>query len=349
MNSNPILIQDFESVYSSLGGILEVMKNKKLLITGSSGMIGSCILSFFSHLNETYKFNIEIVGLSRSVPRFKLSGVTYLQGDVSNITIEGHSFHYIIHAASLASPIYYGSQPIETLLPNVLGTINLLKLAERCPLECFLFISSSEVYGSHAEELEQIEESDYGAIDPLKLRSCYAESKRMGENLCASWHHQKKIPVKIVRPFHTYGPGLKRNDGRVFADFIYNAVDNLDINLTSKGEARRAFCYLADALEAILLVLVKGEIGEAYNVGNPSQEVSIFDFANKVKDLDETKTLKLTVIEREDPLSYIASKVTKNTPSIKKISVLGWFPKTDLNQGLKRTIEFIKISERGPL
>ena len=143
--------------------------------------------------------------------------------------------HFIVHAASQASPKYYGTDPVGTLSANVLGTYHLLNLAATHRVEAFLFFSSGEVYGQVAPERIPIRETDYGYLDPTDVRSCYGESKRMGETMCVAWAHQFGVPAKIVRPFHTYGPGMRLDDGRVFADFVADIVHDRDIVLKSDG------------------------------------------------------------------------------------------------------------------
>jgi nucleoside-diphosphate-sugar epimerase len=165
----------------------------------------------------------------------------------------------------------------------------------------------------------------------------------MGENLCVSWFHQKNIPVKIIRPFHTYGPGLKQNDGRVYADFIYSILENRNIVLNSRGEAKRAFCYMSDAIAGILLVTLNGKAGEAYNLGNPSEEWSIYEAAMKATECYPERRLKVTVIDDQIVSGYIKSRVIRNCPDIKKINALGWKPEVTLIEGFKRTIKYTEL------
>lgn len=345
MNLNPILKADFETIYEQYNSDFQSLKNQSVLITGANGMIAKYLVAFLSYLNSDHRFNLKITGLVRSLPETKIDGVEYLVGDVCHYDLKSVNCDHIIHSASLASPIYYGSTPIETSLPNIEGTINLLRRSESLNLKSFVFISSSEVYGAFEKDKEGIEESEYGVLDPMNQRSCYAESKRMGENLCVSWHSQKKIPTKVVRPFHTYGPGLRRNDGRVYADFIYSIVDQKDITLNSKGEAKRAFCYMSDAIAGIILVMLKGKSGEAYNLGNPSQEWSIYEAAVKATEAYPERDLKVTINENNVGTGYLKSKVLRNCPSIKKIQALGWNPQVSLVDGYRKTVRFIEMEK----
>lgn len=342
---NIILKKDFDHIFERYKLDLEAIKNQHVLITGVNGMIANYLANFLSYLNSQHNFGITLTGLAKKLPQNRVPDVNYLVGNVCDFNFQEHTFDHIIHSASLASPIYYGSNPIETSLPNVEGTINLLRRSESLMLKSFVFLSSSEVYGTFRGNKSGIDEAEYGTVDPMNQRSCYAESKRMGENLCVSWFHQKKIPVKIIRPFHTYGPGLRKDDGRVFADFIYSILDKKDIVLNSRGEAKRAFCYLSDAVGGILLVMLKGKSGEAYNLGNPYEEWSIFEAAVKATQAYPDRNLKVTINENYIGSGYLKSKVLRNCPAIKKIQSLGWTPNVSLLEGFRRTVQFIEFEE----
>jgi nucleoside-diphosphate-sugar epimerase len=248
---------------------------------------------------------------------------------------------FIIHAASQASPKYYESDPIGTLSTNTIATMQLLELAKNLKTEGFLYFSSSEIYGQFANT--PTKETDYGYIDPTAIRSCYAESKRMGENMCVAWHHQYGVPTKIVRPFHTYGPGMKLDDGRVYADFVSNAVKGTDIEVKSDGLAKRSFCYIADATAGFWMVLLKGSNAEAYNVGNPDGNISILDLANLISGLDVEKKMKVIFKQRSASESYLTSPVLITCPDISKIKTLGWNPITTIEDGFRKTIESYKL------
>jgi len=227
---------------------------------------------------------------------------------------------------------------VGTFGPNTLGTYHLLRLAERAGARALLFFSSSEVYGQVDDDGLALREDTVGRVDPTALRSCYAESKRAGETLCVCFHSQHGVPVRIVRPFHTYGPGMRLDDGRVFADFVSDVVHNRDIVLRSAGDARRTFCYAADATAGFFTVLLKGEPGQAYNVGNPDAEVSVLQLAETLVGLFPDK--HLSVVRRQRPArdGYIPSAVGRNLPDITKVRALGWRPRTDIEEGFSRTV-----------
>ena len=159
----------------------------------------------------------------------------------------------------------------------------------------------------------------------------------MGENICVSYFTQYGVKAKIVRPFHTYGPGMLLDDGRVFADLVSNIVNKQNITLNSDGSARRAFCYLTDATIGFLTVLLNGEEGAVYNVGNPDEEHSILDLANILVNLYPEFNLEV-ILNKPSNTDYLKSSITRNSPNIDKIKKLNWIPTTTVQEGFKRTV-----------
>jgi len=186
--------------------------------------------------------------------------------DVSEPVQLHEKISIIIHAASQASPRYYGIDPVGTLKANTLGTANMLDLAKNCGAKRFLYISSGEVYGVLDGSLNVITESYTGNVDITNVRSCYAESKRMGETMCVCWSHQYRFHVNMLRLSHTYGPGIGLDDGRVFGDFVKNGIHNEDIVLNSDGKTKRRFVYITDMIAGLFRVLFYGENGHAFNI-----------------------------------------------------------------------------------
>jgi UDP-glucuronate decarboxylase len=246
---------------------------------------------------------------------------------------------FVIHAASKASPKFYGLDPVGTMGANTFGTHYVLEYARQSESQSVLFFSSGEVYGIPTDPDLPVTEDKYGYLDPTSVRSCYAESKRCGETMCVSWAHQFNVPAVIVRPFHTYGPGMALDDGRVFADFVADAVASRDITLKSDGLDIRPFCYLADATSGFLHVLMKGVRGVAYNVANPQGEVTIRALAEIVAGLNPEKRLKVIRSSEGATLGYLKSPLRRALPSIDRITALGWSPTTSVAEGFRRTIE----------
>lgn len=160
----------------------------------------------------------------------------------------------------------------------------------------------------------------------------------MGETICISWFRQYNIPIKIIRPFHTYGPGMKIGDGRAFVDFAFNIINSENIDIRSDGTAIRSYCYLKDATLAYFYILFKGENGQAYNVGNPYEQYSIKELAQILIDLFPQKKLSIIQNPEYNDENYKQSSINRCVPNIEKIRKLGWNPKTDVMSGFFRTI-----------
>jgi len=308
-------------------------------------------LSYDPKYNIAYiqKLNVRVVAVVRNYHRFsqkfkrhlERSDLICIEEDINNPLDLPHKVDYIIHAASQASPKYYAKDPVGTLSANILGTAHLLELARSHQVEGFLYFSSAEVYGDAT--CTPTAETDYGYLDPLAVRSCYAESKRMGENMCVSWHHQYGVPAKIVRPFHTYGPGMRLDDGRVYADFVGDVVNNRDIVLKGDGSARRSFCYIADATAGFWMALLSGENGQAYNIGNPDADISIRDLAGLISGLYPEKSISVVCEDRKKIEGYLPSLISVICPDITRARNLGWLPVTSLENGFRKTIESYQL------
>jgi nucleoside-diphosphate-sugar epimerase len=346
---NQVVAEDLERIVAS-DLPWSVFEGRTVLITGANGFLPAYMLETLLYLNEaSHKHRAQrtkVIGLVRNRAK-AMSRLSYYQDrddlqlieqDVCEpISING-KIDYIIHAASQASPRVYSVDPVGTLAANILGTGNLLNLAMTKETAGFLFFSTSEVYGTVDPTHIPIKENTYGWIDPTDVRSCYAESKRMGETMCVSWFHQYAVPAKIVRPFHTFGPGMKLDDGRVFADFVADILANRDILLKTDGSASRAFCYLADATIGFFTILLKGKTGEAYNIGNDKGEMRILELARMLAGLFSEKGLKGTRQESTIQQACLKSTISRSCPDISKARELGWQPITSVRDGFTRTI-----------
>jgi nucleoside-diphosphate-sugar epimerase len=324
----------------------ETLAGKTVLVTGASGFLPSCMVETLLWINDHFGYGkkIKVLALARdrakTAARFgdraRRDDFELLLQDVCTPLPPGVRADVVIHAASQASPKYYGPDPVGTLLPNTTGTHLLLESALRMRAERFLFVSSSEVYGTPATQ--PVGETGFGPIDPVNVRSCYAESKRMGETMTACWHHQFGLSTAMVRPFHTYGPGMDLADGRVFADFVSDVVAGRDIRMKSDGSAIRAFCYLSDAISGFFHVLLKGGDGRAYNIGNPEGAISVLGLAELLVSLFPEKKLKVIRFEEDTGSGYLKSPVQAVTPDIAAAAALGWRPSVGLEEGFTRTI-----------
>ena len=324
----------------------EILSNATILISGAAGFLPAYLVETLLYLNETSKFNIKIIGLVRNIERAQEIFSHYAgnknlrlvtQDVCEDIKITG-PVDYIIHAASKATPKYFSVDPIGTLTPNVIGTSNLLNIAVEKNVSGFLFFSTSGVYGFLGPEHYPIKEECFGALNPMDPASSYLESKRMGENMCVAWMNKHKVPIKVVRPAITYGPGVQLDDGRSFADFLCNIINYQDIEIYSDGQAVRNFCYIADATLGFFMVLLKGRIGEAYNIA-ADHEISIIDLAKLlVEDVFRERRLKV-VLKKSNTKNYLRINFPRTTVDISKARALGWELRFPIEEGFRRTVE----------
>ncbi|MDB5249653.1 MAG: NAD-dependent epimerase/dehydratase [Segetibacter sp.] len=335
------IIENLEAKNQSFAG-------KKILLTGAAGFLGSQFIHYFLTLNDTGNLNEPCTvycldNFMRGIPDWlsELEQREDLEVIKSDIVKE-KSFpvcNYIIHAASIASPIYYRLFPIETMDANVIGLRNLLEFARENPCDSFLFFSTSEIYGDPQPEYIPTPETYRGNVSCTGPRACYDESKRYGETLCINFWQQHKIPVKIARPFNNYGPGLKITDKRVLPDFFTDVLNDRDIHLLSDGKATRTFCYISDAITGYLLIMLSDLNGEPFNIGTETPEISMVDLAKKVIEVSG-KGLNVTFQKSEDK-EYLTDNPQRRCPIIEKArNFLGYNPNISLEEGLKRTYEY---------
>tara|TARA_B110000003_G_scaffold274078_1_gene313131 strand:- start:10229 stop:11272 length:1044 start_codon:yes stop_codon:yes gene_type:complete len=342
-NFNKILHDDFAFILRS-GLPFSKLKDKNLLISGANGFIASYLIRFLSEINSSLSLNLKVTGIVRDLikakNKFKDLDAEFLDLNDSNILnpiqING-KFDFIIHMASIATPRLFSSNPIEVVLPNTLGTINLLNFASLHNIDRFIFFSTTGVNGFVDDNLRPIAENIYGGLDPSKVENCYLESKRMGENLCFAWHHQKNVPIQVIRPAITYGPGVPLDDGRSYADFISNILKDENIKLYSKGDAIRNFCYIADFISGFFYSIFYGNIGETFNISS-EREYSILELAEILtKDAFKEKSLSIDFdYENND---FMRVNFNRTTVSTKKLRMYGWNEHFTIQEGMQRTVE----------
>lgn len=244
--------------------------------------------------------------------------------------IEGR-INQIYHLASRASPIDYQQYPVETALANSVGTDRMAKLALAKNAK-LLFTSTSEAYGEPKEHPQN--ENYFGNVNPVGIRSCYDESKRFAEALLMAYHREYDVDIKIVRIFNTYGPRMRKDDGRVIPNFITQTLSNKPITIYGKGTQTRSFCYINDMILGLIKMMNSNEIGPK-NLGNPN-EITVLELAKAIKKLTKSKSkIVFKPLPKDDP--------TKRQPDISKArKLLSWNPQIELEQGLKRTISWFK-------
>ena len=349
---NKIIYEDMNMIYASnIRG--KKLKNARILVTGAYGMIASYLVYFLIFLNEVHNFQIDIWVIVRNEEKLRNRFGEYVDQEYFHFKIQEldkqieieEKMDYIVHAASLASPQYYNLIPTQVMLPNVIGTYYLLEYAKKCKLKKFLFFSSSEIYGKQDDRIqENYDETVMGILDPMDVRNCYAESKRMGENMCIDYYKEYGIKTSSVRIFHTFGPTMDVwHDERAFSEFVANVIDRKNIEMKSEGTAKRPFCYITDAICAFLLILLDDQSGQVYNLCNEENYVSIYELAKILVGLFPERKLSVKRVSRDSTSAYVAKKdendITANSGKLKKI---GWKPQVTVSSGFKRTIRAIE-------
>lgn len=345
-----IISEDVIQICKDIEKETRSFEGKTLLVAGGSGFIGGYFLDVMSHLNENSLgkscklicLDNLIRGASDRIDHLMAKKYfEFINHDVSKPFDFPGNIDFLIHGASIASPTFYRKYPIETIDVNVLGTRNLLDLAAKKKSESVLYLSSSEVYGDPGPENIPTPETYRGNVSFFGPRACYDESKRVAETICIAFHSKHNVPVKIARPFNIYGPGLRLDDKRVIPDFLNNALNDKPIVMHSSGEDTRSFCYISDAMGAFFRILLSDSNGEAFNVGNDREEVSMKELADTINGLFGEK-LEI-IYEKSEDADYLRDNPRRRRPDLNKTkSYFNYEPKIDLRQGLERSIEWYR-------
>lgn len=349
----PIEKKDLYYIHTKAREEFEILSGNTVLLTGANGFLGYYFIKSLLEWNNNYpKKKIVVYALDTfpsGIPNWlsQRDDLKILKKDITKFKPSSSQvFEYIVHAASIASPVFYRQHPIETINANVQGLYNILNYMVKRQktnksVRGMLFFSSSEIYGDPDENNIPTPESYRGNVSCTGPRACYDESKRFGETLCVNFSKVHNLAIKIVRPFNNYGPGLKITDGRVVPDFANNILTHKDIVLLSQGSSTRTFCYIADAVVGYIKALVKGKNAESYNIGVEKEEISMYDLAKKMKSLAE-KHLGYSgklVREKSSDQNYLTDSPNRRSPDMTKAkNDLGYEAKISLNQGLVNTL-----------
>lgn len=342
--NDAIMQEDVEQLVADFK-VDEKLKGSTVMVTGATGLLGGQIVKTLACFNRMKNTDIQIIAYVRNAKKaqdmfghlVERGDVTVVEGDINEKISGVEKADYIIHAASATSSKYFVTNPVETIKTAIDGTINVLEFAkEKGNLKGMVYLSSLEVYGTPTEGKKNIKEEDYGYIDIINTRSSYSEGKRMVECICASYAAEYQVPVKMARLSQTFGPGVEYNDGRVFAEFARCAIEKKDIVLHTQGNTVRTYCYIKDAVSALLYVMLEGKEGEAYNVTNKDTAISIKDMAQMVADTVGEGKIKIVIDIPKDIASFGYNPEMVICLDSSKLESLGWSATVGLQEMYER-------------
>lgn len=319
------------------------LENKSIFITGCNGLICSCLVDVIWKINIEKKLNIKLILATRNIEKTKNrflfwnnKNISLVLYDATKPIIEKYNYDYFILGASNASPDLFMKEPVETMNSNIFGTNEILKSIHN-PNAKILYISSSEVYGLNSSG-NPLKETDYGFIDILNHRSSYGISKRASETLCISYINEYNKDIIIARPGHIYGPTASKNDKRVSSSFMYDSQEGKNIILKSKGNQLRSYTYCLDCASALLIILLFGITGEAYNISNPNSICTIADMAKAFA--MEANTKLLFELPKEDE-SKAFNPMLNSSLNSNKLENLNWKSLFSQEEGFSHSIKIL--------
>lgn len=332
MEVNNILIEEYNKISKLLN---YDFRGCKFLVTGANGLIGSYLVDYLDFIGA------EVYAMSRSIDKLKFrfnnnQNIKLIEQDLNEPLKINDKFDYIIHAASNAHPLAFSQDPVGTMKANLFGTMNLLELAKKSNSK-FLYLSSGEIYGNNIDH--DFTEDDLGVVDTKIARSCYPESKRAAETLCVSYCDQFGIHTNIARLCYVYGHTITDDNSRADAQFLRNALLGKDIVMKSQGLQRRTYCYVADAVSALLFILLNGVKSEVYNIANPNSIATIAQYAQILANIAKVN-LKFELPDEIEQKGY--SKQADSVLSAQKLINIGWNPLYNINVGLENTFKIKK-------
>lgn len=333
--------------------IAESVGNSTILITGATGMIGQNIVKLLLRYNDEFNTNIRVIGHARNAEKFKkIYEDVLLRSDLSSCICDvtalntSEKVDYIIHTASVTG----GSKqhidyPMRTIGTSIDGTRVALEMAREQKVKGIVFLSSLEVYGNTGQDKKYITEEDGGYIDPMNVRSSYSEGKRICECMFSAYAKQYGIPATVARLTASFGYGVSYHDNRVFAQFAKSILNHKDIILKSTGETVRDYCDTEDVARALLILLINGVPGNAYNVANMKTEISILKLAERFIELYPESGSKLVFDLSEDVAKFGYNKTMRNVLDSHKLQDLGWSPKYGIDDMIIHLMKSMKSSE----
>lgn len=352
---NLIVSEDLNFIRNNCKRELNKLSGSRILFTGGAGFLGYYFIQalLLENKNSNNKISIDVYdnyirGKKLWIKKLAAEdkNLKLIKKDISKKFSIPKKYDYIIHAASIASPTYYRIYPLQTIDANINGIRNILENSIKMKsLKGLIFFSSSEIYGDPDKKNIPTSENYRGFVSCDGPRACYDESKRLGETLCNVFYEQYNIPVKIVRPFNNYGPGLDINDKRVVPDLCKNILDNKNLILFSDGRAKRTYCYIADAICGYIKVLVNGKKGNAYNIGMDRPEISVIQLAKKIEKIAKINYgyNKKIIFKKNSDINYLVDNPKRRCPDLSKsLKDLSYNPQINLEKGLANTLRWYK-------
>lgn len=340
-----ILQEDLEQIAASEMIDWEKLRDKTILVTGATGLLGGMLAKGLIVANERRGLNLKVLALVRNPEKANTVLGEYLEhglelavGNIMDLPKIEQPIDYIVHGASETASKAFVDQPVETIWTALSGTRNLLELAKEKKVKSMVYLSSMEIYGVVDPEHYNVREKDYGYIDPLQVRSSYSEGKRMAEGLCGAYAHEYQVPVKMARLAQTFGAGIPRTENRVFAQFARSVMNGQDIVLHTDGSKAHCYCYTSDAALGLLTVLLRGTDGEAYNVSNEATFGTIREMAEMLTEKYAVSGSKLVFDIPEDANKFGYAPTSRMLVNAEKLNGLGWKASVDLPEMFERLI-----------
>lgn len=345
---HPLVLNDLQGIAADAVIPWAQLADSRILVTGATGLIGTLLVKALLYYADSREISYTVVALTRSrekgrscfaafAPHIQQGLLEIAEGDVQQPLPETLVADYILHAASVTASAEMVSNPVGTIMTTLDGTRHILELARRSNSRSCLFLSSMEVYGRL--ENEWVQESDSGYLNLATVRNCYPLSKRLAENLCVAYHSQHGVHVKTARLTLTFGPGIPKSDNRVFAQFARSVLEGKDIVMHTAGTTKRDYLYTADAVRALLTILLLGADAEAYNVSDPDSYVTIRELA----EITQSFNPAVQVIIHADPeqAKKYAGEVHINLDNT-KLNALNPFPRTHVREMVERLLAYMR-------
>lgn len=337
--ANNIYVEDIKKVLTNFD--FSILNNKSVLVTGGLGLICSSVVDLLIIYNKYYNANISIYVGYMNKNRFDArygdkKCVKFLSYDATKPITFDVDIDYIIHGAGLASPELYVSKPVETMLSNFNGVLNLLEYAKIHHTNRMLYVSSSEVYGTK-NTADAFEENNFGSVNINTIRSSYPEAKRASEVLCKSYSAEYDVDTVIVRPGHIYGPTASPKDKRISSEFAYLAAQGKSLEMKSLGMQQRSYCYSIDCAVAILIALMNGKKGESYNIGH-DEITSVREMAQIIA---AAGNVDLKINEPTDDDLKQFNPMDNSSLNNERIKAIGYRDSFSVSEGLSHTVAIL--------